>query len=116
MPGVEKRKSHPCFRLSLGSHIPTVYLDSQVAGNNRPLYPKVDTYWFKVAQNYEPLALQVVVFHPFLIGTWGPKEVRYTAQQHVPGEVSACCTPSGKCKTCEFRGIQRPRSTVEIKD
>ena len=36
------------------------YLDSQVAGNNGPLYPKVDHYWFKVvAQNYEPLALQV---------------------------------------------------------
>ena len=36
-----------------------VYLDSQVAGNNRPLYPKVDHYWFKAAHNYEPLALQV---------------------------------------------------------
>ena len=23
------------------------YLDSQIAGNNRPLYPKVDHYWFK---------------------------------------------------------------------
>ena len=33
-------------------------LDSQVAGNNRPLYPKVDHCWFKVAHNYEPLALQ----------------------------------------------------------
>ena len=33
-------------------------LDSQVAGNNRPLYPKVDPSWFKVAHNYEPLALQ----------------------------------------------------------
>ena len=33
--------------------------DSQVAGNNRPLYPKVDHYWFKVAHNYGPLALQV---------------------------------------------------------
>ena len=49
------------------------YLDSQVAGNNRPLYPKVahiplkfenngplypkvDHFGFKVAQNYEPLA------------------------------------------------------------
>ena len=38
---------------------PRNYLDSQVAGNNRPLYPKVDHYWFKVAHNYEPLALQV---------------------------------------------------------
>ena len=37
------------------------YLDSQVAGNYRPLDPNVDLYWFKVAQNYEPLALQVVV-------------------------------------------------------
>ena len=37
------------------------YLDSQVAQNNRPLYPKVDHYWFKVAHNYEPLALQVVI-------------------------------------------------------
>ena len=36
------------------------YLDSQVAGNNRPLYPKVDHSWFKVAHNYEPLALQVL--------------------------------------------------------
>ena len=35
------------------------YLDSQVAGNNRPLYPRVDHYWFKVAPNYEPQALQV---------------------------------------------------------
>ena len=35
-------------------------LHSQVAGNNRPVYPKVDHYWFKVAQNYEPLALQVL--------------------------------------------------------
>ena len=33
-------------------------LDSQVVGNNRPLYPKVDHYWFKVAHNYVPLALQ----------------------------------------------------------
>ena len=36
------------------------YLDSQVAGNDRPLYPKVDHYWLQVAHNYEPLALQVV--------------------------------------------------------
>ena len=35
-------------------------LDIQVAGNNRPLYPEVDHYWFKVAHIYEPLALQVV--------------------------------------------------------
>ena len=35
------------------------YLDSQVAGNNRALYPKVEHYWFKVAHNFEPLALQV---------------------------------------------------------
>ena len=35
------------------------YLESQVAGNNRPLYSKVDHYWFKVAHNYEPLALVV---------------------------------------------------------
>ena len=27
---------------------------------NRPLYPKLDHCWFKVAHNYEPLALQVV--------------------------------------------------------
>ena len=46
-------------------HLPTItvtcttYLESQVAGNNRPLYPKVGHYWFKVAHNYEPLALQV---------------------------------------------------------
>ena len=39
-----------------------LYLDSQVAANNRPLYPKVGHYWCKVAQNYEPLALQVEVF------------------------------------------------------
>ena len=29
-------------------------LYSQVAGNNRPLYPKVDHYGFKVACNCEP--------------------------------------------------------------
>ena len=40
------------------------YLDSQVAGNYRPLYPKVDHYWFKVAHNYEPLALQVIFVKP----------------------------------------------------
>ena len=33
-------------------------LDSQLAGNYRPLYPKVNHFWFKVAHNYEPLALQ----------------------------------------------------------
>ena len=38
---------------------PSIYLESQVAGNNRPLYPKVNQYWFKVAHHYEPLALQV---------------------------------------------------------
>ena len=38
---------------------PKPYLDSQVAGNSRPLYPKVDHHWLKVAPNYEPLALQV---------------------------------------------------------
>ena len=27
-------------------------LDSQVTGNKRPLYPKVNHYWFKVADNY----------------------------------------------------------------
>ena len=36
----------------------SVDLDSQIAGNNRPLYPQVDRSWFKVAHNYEPLALQ----------------------------------------------------------
>ena len=36
------------------------YLDRQAAGNNGPLYPKVDHYKFKVAHNYEPLALQVL--------------------------------------------------------
>ena len=38
------------------------YLDSQVAGNIRPLYPKVGQYWLKVAHNYELLALQVDTF------------------------------------------------------
>ena len=42
-------------RLSLPN---TAHLGSQVAGDSRPLYPKVDHYWFKVAHNYEPLALQ----------------------------------------------------------
>ena len=37
---------------------PGSYLDSQVAGNKRPLSPKVDHYLFKAAHNYEPLALQ----------------------------------------------------------
>ena len=36
-----------------------MYLDSQVAGNNRPPYPRVDHYWFKVAHNDELLAVQV---------------------------------------------------------
>ena len=36
-----------------------MFLDSQVAGNNWPLYPKVDHFWFKVAHDYEPLAVQV---------------------------------------------------------
>ena len=35
-----------------------VNLESQVAQNNGPLYPKVDRHWFKVAHNYKPLALQ----------------------------------------------------------
>ena len=39
----------------------TECLDSQVAGNNRPLYAKVDHYWLKIAHNYEPLAS----FHNF---------------------------------------------------
>ena len=34
------------------------YVDGQVAGDNRPLYAKVEHYWFEVARNYEPLALQ----------------------------------------------------------
>ena len=40
-------------------------LDSQVAGNYRPLYPKVDHYWFKEAHNYWPLVLQGVVLDRF---------------------------------------------------
>ena len=43
-------------RGGLGSH---GHLDSQVAGNNRPLYPKVDHYWFQVAHNYEPLDISI---------------------------------------------------------
>ena len=35
-------------------------LVEQVAGNNWPLYPKVNHHWFKVAQNDEPLALQAL--------------------------------------------------------
>ena len=35
-----------------------MYSDSQVAGSYRPLHPKVDHSWFKVAHNYELLALQ----------------------------------------------------------
>ena len=42
-----------------------LHLDSQVAGNNRPLYPKVDHYLFKVAHNYEPLALQAGILWEF---------------------------------------------------
>ena len=41
---------------------PETILDSQVAGNYGPLDPKVDHYWFKVAHNYESLALQDVFF------------------------------------------------------
>ena len=44
--------------------IERLYLDSQVAGNHRPLYPKVDHHWFKVAHSYEPLALQVTALEP----------------------------------------------------
>ena len=44
----------------------TNYMDSQVAGNNLPLYPQVDHYWFnEIAQNHEPLALQVFVNEEF---------------------------------------------------
>ena len=43
------------------------YLDSQVAGNNRPLYPKVDHYWFKVAHNFEPLALCTSISIPIYL-------------------------------------------------
>ena len=52
-------------RDSIGKYRGT-YLDSQVARNNRPLYPKVDHHWFEVARNYEPLALQVYwIVHDF---------------------------------------------------
>ena len=48
-------------------------LDSQVAGDYRPLYPEVDHYWFKVARNYEPLALQVVlVLDQLFTRFWDP--------------------------------------------
>ena len=40
-----------------------VHLDSQVAGKKRPLHPKVDLLGFKVAHNYEPLALQACLIH-----------------------------------------------------
>ena len=36
------------------------FLDSPVAGNNGPLYPKVDQYCFKEARIYEPPVLQVL--------------------------------------------------------
>ena len=37
----------------------TVYLERQVAQNNRPLYPKVAHKAVKVAPNYRLLAFQV---------------------------------------------------------
>ena len=46
-------------------------MDSQVAGNDTPLYLKVDHSWFKVAQNYEPLALQVYIPVIVLPSSWG---------------------------------------------
>ena len=48
-----------CEPVASGPENNRYYLDSQVAGNKGPLYPKVDHYWFKVAHNSEPLALQV---------------------------------------------------------
>ena len=50
------------------------YLDSQVAGNNSPLSPKVDHSGFKVAHNSEPLALQVgPLFHFPLLASCNKK-------------------------------------------
>ena len=58
-------------------------LNSQVAGNDRPLYPKVDQYWLKVAHSYAPLALQVVSnLHPWLekdLGASTPESERFSA-------------------------------------
>ena len=45
--------------------LPGLHLDSQVAGNNGPVYPKVDHYWCKVAHDYELLALQAVPSRSF---------------------------------------------------
>ena len=43
------------------------YLDSQVAGNNGPLYPKVDHYWFKVAHKLPIMWVVVEVMVPFWV-------------------------------------------------
>ena len=42
-------------------------LDSQVAGNNWPPYPKADQCWIKVAHNCRPLALQGACICAFLL-------------------------------------------------
>ena len=52
-----------------------------MAGNNGPLYPKVDHYWFKVAHNSEPLALQV-------LGTWTLSAIHWTTTSVETGNPS----------------------------
>ena len=65
-------------------------MDNQVAGNNRPLYPKVDHYWFKVAHNYEPLALQVG------FNFWNGRVPDWFRVEGLPLALSACCCSESK--------------------
>ena len=65
------------------------YLHSQVAENCRPLCPKVDHYWFKVAHNYETLALQVRLF---LRGVRLLDSQRGSGARHLEAEI---CVASG---------------------
>ena len=56
---VYTRTSTEDYGPAIGLHQVCMVLD-QVAGNNRPLYPKVDYYWLKVVHNYEPLVSKVL--------------------------------------------------------
>ena len=69
-PGAGTKSQEPRFPesveqiliLAIGfdlGRVERICLDSQVAGNKRPLYPKVEHSWLKC--NYEPLALLLLV-------------------------------------------------------
>ena len=74
-------------------------LDSHVAGNNGPLYPKVDHFWLKVAHNYEPLALLGVFIH-------------YMALARTPGWESEICR--NMSLTCDAWGSLASEVATEL--